>query len=210
MFKYDRPESDISHFSFGPHACFGREIALSYVTGLIKIIAGLKNLRPAPGTMGLLKWIQVGTERCYLSDNWSYLTFDPTSKFTLLLPRRTFQSFISYQSRAMISNTPPTAWKLHFDGTGKGVHHPPANASPQGSLPKAESSLIQVENVLRQQRREVMVEVEKMEYVMEMDKSEDLRALGESVMRRFETSSSTTEYSSNSHQVTGKTRSGAW
>ena len=55
------------------------------------------------------------------------------------------------------------------------------------------------------------MEVEKTEYVMEMDRSDDLRGLGESVMRRFESSSSTVEYSSNGHHHhTGKTRSGAW
>jgi hypothetical protein len=72
-------------FGAGPHECLGREIAYSYLTGLIKLVGGLKNLRPAPGEMGLLKQIKVGTERCYLSDNWGYLTFDPTSTSLFLL-----------------------------------------------------------------------------------------------------------------------------
>lgn len=73
------------HFGYGPHECLGREIALTTVTILLKVVAGLKNLRPAPGTMGLLKSLFIGNERSYLTSDWSELTFDPTSKS--LLPR---------------------------------------------------------------------------------------------------------------------------
>lgn len=68
------------HFGYGPHECLGREIALTSVTILLKVVAGLKNLRPAPGTMGLLKSLYIGNERSYLTSDWSELTFDPTSK----------------------------------------------------------------------------------------------------------------------------------
>ncbi|KAK8256469.1 hypothetical protein IWZ00DRAFT_541955 [Phyllosticta capitalensis] len=94
-FKLDRPASAYLHFGAGPHTCLGREVTLSVVSSLIKAVAGLKNLRPAPGDMGSLKNIQVGTERCYLNDGWSWLTFDPTT------------------------------WKVHFEGYGKGVYMPP-------------------------------------------------------------------------------------
>lgn len=93
-FNLDRPVEKYIHFGHGPHECLGREIGLIYVTGLIKLVAGLKNLRPAPGVMGTLKSITIGTERSYLSSDWSELTFDPTT------------------------------WKLHCDGWGKGVHQP--------------------------------------------------------------------------------------
>lgn len=83
-FKLDRPDSAYIHFSYGPHACLGREIALAFVVSLIRLCAGLKNLRPAPGDMGALKSITIGTEKCYLNDSWSYLTFDPTSKFSFI------------------------------------------------------------------------------------------------------------------------------
>lgn len=80
QFSLDRPDSAYIQYSVGPHACLGREISTTFVVSLIRICAGLKNLRPAPGDMGALKHIMLGTERCYLNDSWSYMTFDPTSK----------------------------------------------------------------------------------------------------------------------------------
>ena len=68
-------------FSFGKHACFGRDPAVAFLVGLVKLVAGLKNLRPAPGEMGLVKTIRVGSEKAYLNDSWSYLGFDASSTF---------------------------------------------------------------------------------------------------------------------------------
>lgn len=87
------------HFGYGPHECLGREIALTTVTILLKVVAGLKNLRPAPGTMGTLKSIFIGTERSYLTSDWAELTFDPTSMLStppsfFLRPFFSFFSFI--------------------------------------------------------------------------------------------------------------------
>ncbi|RYP00278.1 hypothetical protein DL763_000889 [Monosporascus cannonballus] len=81
----------LTPFSTGMHACFGREIAMTYMTGLVKLVAGLKELRPAPGIMGQVKSIVVGTEKCYLNDSWSWLTFETST------------------------------WKMHCAGRGKGV-----------------------------------------------------------------------------------------
>ena len=83
-FNPDRAPLEITAYGGGPHACIGRIISNTFVTHLIKVVAGLKNLRAAPGDMGLLKSIQVGTEKCYLNDSWSHLTFDPTSKLYIL------------------------------------------------------------------------------------------------------------------------------
>ncbi|KAI9690830.1 MAG: hypothetical protein M1822_008449 [Bathelium mastoideum] len=94
-FRPGRPGSAYMHFGYGPHECLGREVALTYVVSMVKVCAGLKNLRRAPGPMGLCKHITVRKERVYLNDSWSYLTFDPTT------------------------------WKLHFDGRGKGVYDKP-------------------------------------------------------------------------------------
>jgi len=90
-FNAQRKKSDVSAFSYGQHECFAREIALAFIVGLIKLVADLKELRPAPGAMGQVKTIRVGTEKAYLNDSWSYLSFD--------------------------ANT----WKVHFNGHGKGT-----------------------------------------------------------------------------------------
>lgn len=67
-------------FGFGQHQCFGRHLAGIYLSSTIKLAAKLKNLRPAPGEMGVVKTIRVGNEKAYLNDSWSYLAFDASSK----------------------------------------------------------------------------------------------------------------------------------
>ncbi|KAK3988374.1 heme peroxidase [Cladorrhinum sp. PSN332] len=65
-----------------------KEVAVVFVTELIKLVAGLKNLRPAPGDMGKLKSIRLGSDsrEYFLNDTWSHLSFDPST------------------------------WKVHYDG----------------------------------------------------------------------------------------------
>ncbi|KAG4442109.1 hypothetical protein IFR05_002395 [Cadophora sp. M221] len=105
-FKLGRPSSAYMHFGYGVHECLGREIALTYCVALLKVVASLKNLRPAPGEMGTLKSVTIGTERCYLDDTWSNLTFDPTT------------------------------WKLHYEGFGKGTWKPKAVPEKPSEEPK--------------------------------------------------------------------------
>uniref|UniRef100_A0A0L0MYV5 linoleate 8R-lipoxygenase n=1 Tax=Tolypocladium ophioglossoides (strain CBS 100239) TaxID=1163406 RepID=A0A0L0MYV5_TOLOC len=90
--KFDpyRKMDAVTSFSFGQHECLGKDLALAFVTGLVKLVADLKKLRPAPGQMGLVKTIRVGSDKAYLNDSWSYLAFDAST------------------------------WKVHFDGHGKG------------------------------------------------------------------------------------------
>jgi cytochrome P450 len=71
----------LTPFSTGPHECFGRTYVIPFIVGMVKLLAGLKDLRPAPGLMGAVKTIQIGSERCYLNDSWSWLSFDAASKF---------------------------------------------------------------------------------------------------------------------------------
>jgi hypothetical protein len=47
---------------------------------MIRILAGLKYLRPAPGEMGVLKSVMADGRQAFLNDSWSWLTQDPTSK----------------------------------------------------------------------------------------------------------------------------------
>ncbi|KAK1246403.1 hypothetical protein MKX08_000205 [Trichoderma sp. CBMAI-0020] len=91
--KFDatRKANAVSAFGYGPHECFGRHISITYISGLVTLAAGLKQLRPAPGQMGQVKTIRVGTEKGYLNESWSYLGFDAST------------------------------WKVHFDGHGKGA-----------------------------------------------------------------------------------------
>ncbi|KAK4169880.1 heme peroxidase [Cladorrhinum sp. PSN259] len=65
-----------------------KELAVVFVTELVKLAAGLKNLRPAPGEMGQLKSIRLGSDdrEYFLNDTWSHLSFDPST------------------------------WKVHYDG----------------------------------------------------------------------------------------------
>lgn len=51
-----------------------------YLVEMIKLVATLKELRPAPGDMGILKRVTVNNQRQYLSENWSALTLDATSE----------------------------------------------------------------------------------------------------------------------------------
>jgi hypothetical protein len=58
------------------------------------LVADLRNLRPAPGQMGLVKTIQVGTEKAYLNDSWSWLGFDASSKFLSLSSTNCISSIV--------------------------------------------------------------------------------------------------------------------
>ncbi|CAM1509632.1 Fc.00g033710.m01.CDS01 [Cosmosporella sp. VM-42] len=90
--KFDstRKTDAVGAFSYGQHECLAKDVALAFVTGLVKLVAELNQLRPAPGLMGKVKTIRVGSEKAYLNDSWSYLGFDAST------------------------------WKVHFDGHGKG------------------------------------------------------------------------------------------
>lgn len=79
-FKLDRPSNTYIHFGYGAHECLGKEIALTFAVSMLRVLAGLKYLRPAPGDMGMLKSIIVEGRRVYLNDSWSWMTQDPTSK----------------------------------------------------------------------------------------------------------------------------------
>ncbi|KAI1427522.1 heme peroxidase [Xylaria sp. FL1777] len=100
-FNPRRKIGDVSSFSFGQHECLGKDLALAFVVGLVRLAADLKKLRPAPGEMGQVRTIRVGTEKAYLNDSWSYLAFDAST------------------------------WKLQFDGHGKGSFTGERQPTPQ-------------------------------------------------------------------------------
>ncbi|PGH16315.1 hypothetical protein AJ79_01857 [Helicocarpus griseus UAMH5409] len=72
--KLDRPLQKYVAFGDGPHQCFGREMALAYLTSFLKCVTALKNIRPAMGGMGVLKRIKRNGIPYYLSEDWSSFT----------------------------------------------------------------------------------------------------------------------------------------
>lgn len=78
--KLDRPLKSYIAFSDGPHQCFGRELALTYLVGFLKRVTSLKNLRPAMGAMGELKRIKLHGMPYYLSEDWANVTPYASSK----------------------------------------------------------------------------------------------------------------------------------
>lgn len=81
-FNPNRKTDAVSSYSYGQHECIGQDVARAFLAGLVKLVADLKQLRPAPGDMGTVKTIQVGSEKAYLNDSWSYLAFDASSKLS--------------------------------------------------------------------------------------------------------------------------------
>ncbi|KAK2798076.1 hypothetical protein FQN51_007895 [Onygenales sp. PD_10] len=72
--KLDRPLESYIAFSDGPHQCFGRELALTYLVNFLKRVAVLKNIRPALGEMGTLKRFVRNGIPYYLTEDWANFT----------------------------------------------------------------------------------------------------------------------------------------
>ncbi|TWU77015.1 hypothetical protein ED733_007618 [Metarhizium rileyi] len=89
-FDTRRETNAATMFNYSDDESFVNDIALAFVTGLVKLSAGLNQLRPAPGAMGQVKTICVDNDKLYLNDSWSFLS--------------------------PYANT----WKVHFSGQGKG------------------------------------------------------------------------------------------
>lgn len=68
------------------------------MAGLVKLTADLKALRRAPGQMGEVKTIRVGTELAYLDESWSDLGFDVGSKFSKFLSLLVSSLFLCVRS----------------------------------------------------------------------------------------------------------------
>ncbi|KAF4123830.1 hypothetical protein GMORB2_5546 [Geosmithia morbida] len=92
--KFDpwRKPPQVDTFNVGQHSCIGKGITLTFISGLVKLVAGLKELRPADGETGGVKCIEVDKAQIFLNDNWSYL--------------------------AAYANN----FKVHFSGHGKGTY----------------------------------------------------------------------------------------
>ncbi|KAF4549621.1 Linoleate 10R-lipoxygenase-like protein [Elsinoe fawcettii] len=85
--KLDRPIESYLHYGKGPHECLGRDMSRVAMTAMLKTMARLEGLRPAPGDQGVLKKVDRGDGfYAYMTEDWG--------------------KFMPF----------PTTWKLHFDG----------------------------------------------------------------------------------------------
>jgi linoleate 10R-lipoxygenase len=70
----NRPLDSYIHYGIGPHKCLGMEASRVGLTAMFKVVAGLKNLRRAPGPQGQLKYVpRPGGFKVYMSGQ--YLCF---------------------------------------------------------------------------------------------------------------------------------------
>jgi hypothetical protein len=83
-----KTSSSLAALTHGKHQCVGIDPSAAFVEGLVKLVAKLKNLRPATGEMGLVKTIMVDSEKVYLNDSWSYLGPYASSKSPFLFLTR--------------------------------------------------------------------------------------------------------------------------
>lgn len=80
--RLDRPEDAYITFGYGPHECLGKDLATVHTVAMVKVLAGLKNLRRTPGDEGKLNGItKPGGFKLYLTPDWSNLTPYPTSEY---------------------------------------------------------------------------------------------------------------------------------
>lgn len=113
-FDPQRKFPEINPYSYGQHSCVGSTISVAFITGLVKLVADLKDLRPAPGAMGKAKSINVGFDKIYLNDSWSHFAFNTSSKY--------YYDCLMPMMCVVIANS-LIAWKVQFDGHGKGNFH---------------------------------------------------------------------------------------
>ncbi|PYI33000.1 peroxidase [Aspergillus indologenus CBS 114.80] len=80
--RLDRPIDSYIDFGTGPQSGLGKDATLIAVTAMVRVVARLDNLRPAPGAQGVLKKIpQKGGYSVYLrEDHGAYSPFPTTYK----------------------------------------------------------------------------------------------------------------------------------
>lgn len=76
----NRPMDSYIHLGYGPHQCLGLPMAKVTLTCMLKEVAKLKNLRPAPGDQGKLHKVEAKAGKypyhAYLTENWdTYFPF---------------------------------------------------------------------------------------------------------------------------------------
>ena len=84
--RLDRPIENYIHYGAGPHQCLGKDASQVALTAMLKVMAKLENLRPAPGPQGVLKKIprDDGFYTYMTEDEGKFFPF-PTSKFPKII-----------------------------------------------------------------------------------------------------------------------------
>jgi hypothetical protein len=78
--QLDRPDDSYFHFGWGGHMCLGRKIAETSLAVQLRAFGRLKNLRRAPGPLGVLKSKMVHNAfNLYMTDDWSDWTPMPAT-----------------------------------------------------------------------------------------------------------------------------------
>ncbi|KAF2716107.1 putative fatty acid oxygenase [Polychaeton citri CBS 116435] len=85
--RLDRDLGSYVHYGMGQHRCLGESVSKVALTAMLKTVARLKNLRPAPGPQGQIKKVDRG------EGFYAYMTEDWGKMFPF-----------------------PLTWKMHFDG----------------------------------------------------------------------------------------------
>lgn len=69
-FDPTRQTGKVSCYSYGQHECLLKQLAPTYVAGMVRLVAGLDGVR---GVAGGAKTVRVGGQRMFLNDCWSRL-----------------------------------------------------------------------------------------------------------------------------------------
>jgi linoleate 10R-lipoxygenase len=82
--RLDRPDESYLNYGIGSQIGLGKEATLTAITAMVRAVARLDNLRPAPGAQGILKKVTrpAGYTVYLREDHGAYSPF-PTSMSSL-------------------------------------------------------------------------------------------------------------------------------
>ncbi|KAL9089342.1 MAG: hypothetical protein Q9159_002558 [Coniocarpon cinnabarinum] len=80
--RLDRPMDRYIHYGVGPHQCLGKDASMVALTAMLRVMAGIKGLRPAEGPQGELKKVprEDGFYAYMTEDEGKYFPFPTTWK----------------------------------------------------------------------------------------------------------------------------------
>jgi linoleate 10R-lipoxygenase len=100
--RLDRPDDSYLNYGIGSRIGLGKEATLAAVIAMVRAVARLDNLRPAPGPQGVLKKVvRPGGYTTYLREDHGAFSPFPTSKYLIVVQR----VLLTY-----------SAFRVHYDG----------------------------------------------------------------------------------------------